>query len=450
MSLSLIRTITASFVVALGMLVPQVGFAASAYTVVLDPENAALNTIILYEGQELEVQLTVKDELGATGFVIADTPSSELWPEDTTLDADTSSILALNASGAALVPAVHTFALTADTGDESPTELTLRVQVYPATSPSFNPAEDITPSTGTTLQGEQTISFTSPDGFRLYELGLDIYGPGAGATTDTWNYDAGTDRVDITLAADHAAITAEYNNKPAYIDGYGLKEVAYDASSHTWSFTIDFDNDFWTEGEWDFLVEIVDDRFLEYDTASTDYPKGYPRPQGPESPGWTGANDYNKYSDKQIVASFFVEKTPAPQPPRRSSGSRSSSSAAPTPAPAVPTAPTPTPTAPAFTQNLSTGSTGDEVTRLQQVLINQGFLVIDAPTGYFGPQTAAALVLFQSANGIDPLGIVGPATRAALNANVTPTVPTTVAQLTLLVNLLTQLQELQQRLEALR
>ena len=67
-----------------------------------------------------------------------------------------------------------------------------------------------------------------------------------------------------------------------------------------------------------------------------------------------------------------------------------------------------------FTQNLSLGSTGEEVTKLQERLVALGLLSVE-PTGYFGPLTEAAVKQFQTQNGIEAIGIVGPKTRAALN-----------------------------------
>lgn len=72
-----------------------------------------------------------------------------------------------------------------------------------------------------------------------------------------------------------------------------------------------------------------------------------------------------------------------------------------------------------FTQNLTVGSTGAEVTQLQTVL------GVTPVTGYFGPITKAAVVSYQASKGIVPTsGFVGPLTRASLNgaAPVTSTV----------------------------
>ncbi len=69
-----------------------------------------------------------------------------------------------------------------------------------------------------------------------------------------------------------------------------------------------------------------------------------------------------------------------------------------------------------FTIDLHYGSTGDDVIELQKILIKDGFLHIDAPTGWFGPLTEAAVKLYQAAHGIITTGYVGPLTRAALNA----------------------------------
>lgn len=69
-----------------------------------------------------------------------------------------------------------------------------------------------------------------------------------------------------------------------------------------------------------------------------------------------------------------------------------------------------------FTQNLTLGSTGEEVTKLQEFLLAEGLLASDVtPTGYFGPLTEEAVKKFQQANGIEQAGVVGPKTRAALN-----------------------------------
>lgn len=71
-----------------------------------------------------------------------------------------------------------------------------------------------------------------------------------------------------------------------------------------------------------------------------------------------------------------------------------------------------------FTRNLTVGSKGDDVSALQQILINGGFLNIAAPTGYFGSMTKAALAAWQSSKGIAPaVGYFGPISRAAISAS---------------------------------
>jgi metacaspase-1 len=80
------------------------------------------------------------------------------------------------------------------------------------------------------------------------------------------------------------------------------------------------------------------------------------------------------------------------------------------PTPATPTQPT-TPTSPAR-PTLRRGSRGQDVMDLQQKLRAQGyFLVVD---GDFGYRTESAVRSFQNANGLNPDGIVGPQTWAAL------------------------------------
>lgn len=67
-----------------------------------------------------------------------------------------------------------------------------------------------------------------------------------------------------------------------------------------------------------------------------------------------------------------------------------------------------------FTEYLAPGSQDSEVLQLQDLLQQQGFLTA-TPNGYFGDATEAAVIAFQAAHGIEQLGVVGPATRAALN-----------------------------------
>ena len=68
-----------------------------------------------------------------------------------------------------------------------------------------------------------------------------------------------------------------------------------------------------------------------------------------------------------------------------------------------------------FTKALFVGVRSDEVTELQKVLIAEGILKIDAPTGYFGQLTRTAVIAFQKARGIAGTGFVGPLTRTELN-----------------------------------
>ncbi len=85
-------------------------------------------------------------------------------------------------------------------------------------------------------------------------------------------------------------------------------------------------------------------------------------------------------------------------------------------------------TATLFTLDLRSGSSGKEVTALQTAL-TEGKFYSGPITGTFGPMTEAALKRFQIAQGLSPVGFVGPGTRAALNkgksGGVTTTTPTT-------------------------
>lgn len=79
------------------------------------------------------------------------------------------------------------------------------------------------------------------------------------------------------------------------------------------------------------------------------------------------------------------------------------------------------PAAYTFTRNLTVGSTGADVTALQTKL------GVSPATGYFGAITKAAVVAYQTANGIAGTGYVGPLTLAKLNvaAPATPATPAT-------------------------
>jgi hypothetical protein len=67
-----------------------------------------------------------------------------------------------------------------------------------------------------------------------------------------------------------------------------------------------------------------------------------------------------------------------------------------------------------FTKYLQIGSSGAEVTALQNALTAAGSY--SGPvTGYFGALTMRAVQIYQTAHGVAAVGVVGPATRAVLN-----------------------------------
>lgn len=71
-----------------------------------------------------------------------------------------------------------------------------------------------------------------------------------------------------------------------------------------------------------------------------------------------------------------------------------------------------------ITQELSVGMRGGEVIILQEFLQKYNWgIPNDGPvTGYFGPVTRNAVMAFQKAQGLEPVGKVDPKTRAAINA----------------------------------
>jgi hypothetical protein len=67
-----------------------------------------------------------------------------------------------------------------------------------------------------------------------------------------------------------------------------------------------------------------------------------------------------------------------------------------------------------FTRALTMGSSGADVTCLQQGLIAAGFSIPAGATGYFGAQTQSAVAAWQSSKGISPAaGYFGPISQAA-------------------------------------
>lgn len=81
-----------------------------------------------------------------------------------------------------------------------------------------------------------------------------------------------------------------------------------------------------------------------------------------------------------------------------------------------------------FTSDLTVGSTGAQVTALQQWLSSKGYLTMPAGVamGYFGSLTQSALAKYQVAAGITPAaGYFGPITRAKVNALAGGTTTTT-------------------------
>ena len=71
-----------------------------------------------------------------------------------------------------------------------------------------------------------------------------------------------------------------------------------------------------------------------------------------------------------------------------------------------------------FSKDLTLGSSGADVTALQNWLISKGHTIAAGATGYFGAQTKSAVAAWQASAGITPAaGYFGPKSRAVANAS---------------------------------
>lgn len=68
----------------------------------------------------------------------------------------------------------------------------------------------------------------------------------------------------------------------------------------------------------------------------------------------------------------------------------------------------------AASPTLKTGSSGSEVTKLQNKLIQLGYTDFTSATGYYGSATKTAVIRFQSVNGLTTDGLAGNATQSKL------------------------------------
>lgn len=75
-----------------------------------------------------------------------------------------------------------------------------------------------------------------------------------------------------------------------------------------------------------------------------------------------------------------------------------------------------------ISSTVRSGSTGNDVKELQRALMEKGFDP-KGTDGKFGANTRAAVIAFQRANGLEPDGVVGKDTRAALFGTSSPAIP---------------------------
>ena len=124
--------------------------------------------------------------------------------------------------------------------------------------------------------------------------------------------------------------------------------------------------------------------------------------QGENSLEITGAADVKT---QEKLFSLAIRPTPTPSP-------------APTPSPVPTPSPTPGPYE-AFTKKLSYGSTGSDVQKVQQRLMDLGFFTYRKTTTGYYKNTQAAVEAFQKHNGLEATGAVDEATWNALFNDVT-------------------------------
>ena len=90
----------------------------------------------------------------------------------------------------------------------------------------------------------------------------------------------------------------------------------------------------------------------------------------------------------------------------------------------TPTTPTTPSTSCVITMDLTVGSSGAQVTCLQQGLIAMGYSIPAGATGYFGSQTQAAVSAWQAAKGVSPAaGYFGPISRGVWSTTVVTPLP---------------------------
>ncbi len=70
-----------------------------------------------------------------------------------------------------------------------------------------------------------------------------------------------------------------------------------------------------------------------------------------------------------------------------------------------------------LTDDLSFGVTNESITKIQKLMATDAEIYADGTiSGFFGPKTQEALRRFQTRFGLDPVGVVGPSTKAILEA----------------------------------
>jgi len=172
----------------------------------------------------------------------------------------------------------------------------------------------------------------------------------------------------------------------------------------------------YTDGDYRFYLSSINGSGREH--ASQEFSLKYPTTPPSEAAGQTSATSLQS----QLDAAKAKVNDLVQQIQKRTSVTPSTSTVSPTPSPATisttpvePSGVTPA-NVPTITRNLSRGTSGDDVKKLQEFLAQDKSIYPEGlATGFYGALTEAAVKRFQEKHGIEAVGSIGPKTRSKLD-----------------------------------